>query len=177
MRKCFVPSYYYRDQHQKLQRLYQGTKSFEDYHKEMEMTMIKANLVEDRETTMTRFLNGLNRKIADIVELQHYVELEDMVNMAMKVERWFKMRTTIRAAIVSINTWSSKWSKQDGKPRTKPSFDVKDLAKVKMGMAGWGFGEEILGNKEKQDSKDKYPTRPPSNNVEDNLDNGIEFFY
>ncbi|WOK94284.1 hypothetical protein Cni_G02986 [Canna indica] len=79
MRKHFVPSYYYRDQHQKLQRLYQGTKSVEDYHKEMEMTMIKANIVEDRETTMARFFYGLNREIADVVELQHYVELEDMV--------------------------------------------------------------------------------------------------
>ena len=36
---------------------------------------------------MARFLNGLNRDIANIVELQHYVELEDMVHMAMKVER------------------------------------------------------------------------------------------
>ena len=32
-------------------------------------------------------LNGLNRDIANVVELQHYVELEDMVHMATKVER------------------------------------------------------------------------------------------
>jgi hypothetical protein len=36
---------------------------------------------------MARFLNGLNRDIANVVELQHYVELEDMVHMATKVER------------------------------------------------------------------------------------------
>ena len=35
---------------------------------------------------MARFLNGLNRDIANVVELQHYVELEDMVHMAIKVE-------------------------------------------------------------------------------------------
>jgi hypothetical protein len=35
---------------------------------------------------MVRFLNGLNRDIANVVELQHYVVLEDMVHMAMKVE-------------------------------------------------------------------------------------------
>jgi hypothetical protein len=36
---------------------------------------------------MARFLNGLNWDIANVVELQHYVELEDMVHMATKVER------------------------------------------------------------------------------------------
>lgn len=40
---------------------------------------------EDREATMARFLVGLNRDIANVVELQHYVELEDMVHMAIKV--------------------------------------------------------------------------------------------
>jgi hypothetical protein len=49
--------------------------------------MIRANVVKDREATLTRFLNGLNRDIANVVELQHYVELEDMVHMATKVER------------------------------------------------------------------------------------------
>ena len=57
--------------------------SVNDYHKEMEIAMIRANLEEDREATMTRFLNGLNWDIANVVELQHYVELEDMVHMAI----------------------------------------------------------------------------------------------
>jgi hypothetical protein len=47
---------------------------------------------EDREATMARFLNELNRDIANVVELQHYMELEDMVHMAMEVERQIKTR-------------------------------------------------------------------------------------
>jgi hypothetical protein len=43
--------------------------------------MIRANVIEDMEATMPRFLNGLNRNIATVVELQHYVELVDMVHM------------------------------------------------------------------------------------------------
>ena len=58
----------------------------DDYHKEMEISMIRANLEEDRKATMARFLNGLNQDIANVVELQHFVELEDMVHMAIKVE-------------------------------------------------------------------------------------------
>lgn len=79
MRKRFVPSHYYRGLYQKLQSLTQGTRSVEDYYKEMEIAMIRADVEEDREATMARFLNGLNQEIANIVELQHYVEIEEMV--------------------------------------------------------------------------------------------------
>jgi hypothetical protein len=58
--------------------------------------MIQANMIEDRESTMARFLNGLNRDIANDVELQQCVELEDMVHMAMKVERQIKRRGSTR---------------------------------------------------------------------------------
>ena len=50
--------------------------------------MIQANVEEDREATMVRFLNGLNRDIANVVEL------EDMVHMAVKVERHLKRKGT-----------------------------------------------------------------------------------
>ncbi|KAJ9672490.1 hypothetical protein PVL29_025915 [Vitis rotundifolia] len=79
MRRRFVPSHYYRDLYQKLQSLTQGYRSVDDYHKEMEIAMIQANVEENREATMARFLNELNRDIANVVELQHYVELEDLL--------------------------------------------------------------------------------------------------
>ena len=60
----------------------------------MEIAMIWANIEEDREATMERFLNGLNRDIANVVELQHYVELEDMVHLAIQVERQLKRKKT-----------------------------------------------------------------------------------
>ena len=53
----------------------------------MEMAMIKATIEEDREATMARFLAGLNCDVEDIVELQHYVELENLVHLTMKVEK------------------------------------------------------------------------------------------
>ncbi|KAH9704900.1 hypothetical protein KPL70_011651 [Citrus sinensis] len=61
----------------------QGSKSVENYHKEMEISMIRAN-VEDREATMARFLTELIKKIANLAKQQYYMELEDMVHMAMK---------------------------------------------------------------------------------------------
>jgi hypothetical protein len=68
-----------------LQSLSQGSKSIDEYFKEMKITMIRVNVSEERKATMARFLNGLNNDIANVVELQHYLEMEDMVHMAMKV--------------------------------------------------------------------------------------------
>ena len=65
-----MPNHYYRDLYLKLQGLNQGYKIVDEYHKEMEIAMIRANVVEDREATMARFLNGLNRDIANVVELE-----------------------------------------------------------------------------------------------------------
>ena len=90
MRRRFIPSHYYRELHQRLQTLTQGSMSVEEYHKEMEILIIKANVEEDREATMVRFLNGLNKNIADRVDLHHYIEIEDLVNLAMKVEKQLK---------------------------------------------------------------------------------------
>uniref|UniRef100_A0A2N9GT25 CCHC-type domain-containing protein n=1 Tax=Fagus sylvatica TaxID=28930 RepID=A0A2N9GT25_FAGSY len=73
-----------------------GSRSVEDYHKEMEVAMIRAN---------------------------HYVEIEDMVHMAMKVERQLKRKGTARYTSVSSTTWKSKWDRNDpaeAKRKTEP---------------------------------------------------------
>ena len=115
MRRRFFPSHYYKDLYQNLQSLTQGSKSIEDYHKEMEITIIKANVEEDRETTMARFLNCLNCEIANVVKLQHYVELEDMVHMAMKVERQLKRKNSLKQSqhSSSSSSWKTIWKKHD----------------------------------------------------------------
>ena len=80
----------------------------EDYHKEMEIAVIWANIKEDREATMARFLAGLNRDIANAAELHHYVEIEEMVNMAMEIERKLKSRGSKAYNSSLSSSWSSK---------------------------------------------------------------------
>ena len=132
MRRRFIPGHNHRDLFQRLQSLTQGSKSVEDYHKEMEVAMIRANVEEDREATMARFLNGLNRNIANVVELQHYVELEDMVHMAMKVERQLKKKGPAKYSSVSSPTWKSKWGSNEthdkaiSKSKTETSKSKED---------------------------------------------------
>jgi hypothetical protein len=69
--------------------------------------MIRTNVVEDREAIMARFLNGLNQDITNVVKLQHYIELEDMVHVAMKVERQLKRKGHV---LLTFNSgYSSSW--------------------------------------------------------------------
>ncbi|GKV53063.1 hypothetical protein SLEP1_g59611 [Rubroshorea leprosula] len=112
----------------------QGSRSVEDYHKEMEIAMVRANVEEDREETMAWFLHGVNRDIANVVELQHYVELEDMVHMAMKVERQFKRKgATTRTGqnSSSSSSWKLNWSKKEEnsvfKPKTAASKEDGEI--------------------------------------------------
>ncbi|KAL1212289.1 hypothetical protein V5N11_026983 [Cardamine amara subsp. amara] len=44
MRKKFVSSYYYRELHNQLRRLVQGSKTVENYYQELEALMIKADV-------------------------------------------------------------------------------------------------------------------------------------
>lgn len=69
IRKRFVPSHYYRGLYKKLQSFTQVSKSVEEYRKEIEMLMIPANIDEDKEATMVRFLNRLNQDIANVTKL------------------------------------------------------------------------------------------------------------
>jgi hypothetical protein len=96
MKKRYVPKHYYRKLFNRLQMITQGNKSVEEYHKELEMAMIRANVNEDEEVIVSRFLNGLNRDIANVMELQSYVDLKELVHLAIKVEGQLKRKGNTR---------------------------------------------------------------------------------
>ena len=71
----------------KLQELRQEMTIVDEYYKEMEVSMIRANVLESQDQTMASFLNGLNNPIKKIVEFQPYDSLVALVHQATKVER------------------------------------------------------------------------------------------
>ena len=124
MRKRFVSTYYYRKLYNKLQNLRQGNHSVEEYYKEMKVAMARANIEEDRKATMARFLEGLNQEIQNMVELQHYVELEDMVHMAIKIGNQVKRRGSSNTC--SAHSPSSfTWKKEEKPPNAMPKIEQK----------------------------------------------------
>ena len=78
---------------------------------------------------MARFLAGLNREVQNVVELQHYVELEDMVHMAIKIKNQAKRSgssNTRSTLSPSSSTWkSNQWKKEEKQPNTKPKTEQK----------------------------------------------------
>ncbi|RDX94082.1 hypothetical protein CR513_23572, partial [Mucuna pruriens] len=123
MRRRFVPSYYHRDFHRKLQSLTQGSMSVEDYYKEMEIAMIRANIEKDHEATMARFIGGLKKEIVDVVELQHYMDIEELLHKAIQVERQLKSKSSSRFTSSSNSSWRSNW--RNNKVVANPKEDVK----------------------------------------------------
>lgn len=68
MRARFVPEHHRHDLFDKLQNLKQGNLSIHEYYKEMEKEMIRANVFEDQEQSIARFMFSLHRNIQCIVE-------------------------------------------------------------------------------------------------------------
>ncbi|XP_068657917.1 uncharacterized protein [Aristolochia californica] len=119
MRRRYVPSHYYGDLYLKLQGLYQGNRSVNDYYKEMGMAIIRANVKEDRDVTMARFFNCLNQEIANTIEIHRYVDFEDLVHMAIKVERQLKGGgTQPRPENSSAAPWRSNYPLKEENPST-----------------------------------------------------------
>jgi hypothetical protein len=114
MKKRYVSKHYYRELFNCLQMITQDNKSVEEYQKELEVAMIRVNVNEDEEVTMSRFLNGLNRDIANVVELQSHVELEELVHLAIKVEGQLKRKGSTRsgAYLGSSSGWKLNYRRE-----------------------------------------------------------------
>lgn len=77
----------------------------EDYFKEMQIVMIKANVEEDWEATMARFIAGLKKEIVGVVKLQHCVEMDDLLHKTIQLERQMKSKGPSEFASSSNSTW------------------------------------------------------------------------
>nr|XP_033517225.1 uncharacterized protein LOC117281471 [Nicotiana tomentosiformis] len=119
MRKRFIPSHFQKELQQRLQTLKQGSMSVDEYFKAMDMAMIQANCMEEEEATMARFLNGLNKKIIDVVELQQYITIDELVDLSVKVENQNKRKQT--------SSWKGRSNTISKKPR--PNQEMKSSSR------------------------------------------------
>ena len=70
----------------KLQKLQKKNMSVEEYRQKMELYMMRAGIRDGEETNISRFLSGLNLNIRDKVKLLPYQDLNDLVQICIKVE-------------------------------------------------------------------------------------------
>ena len=90
MHQQYDPAHHKRDLLHQLQSLTQGSKTVDEYYNEMDQAMMRSNILEDEENTLSRFINGLNQNIAHLVELHNYNNIEELLQMALKLERQLK---------------------------------------------------------------------------------------
>ena len=53
----------------------------------MELLLLRAGLREEERTSIARFLSGLNMEVRDKVELFPYRDLDDLVQLCIRVEQ------------------------------------------------------------------------------------------
>ncbi|KAL5162166.1 hypothetical protein HKD37_07G019325 [Glycine soja] len=74
----------------KLQRLRQGSMSVEEYRQQMELLLLRA-------TSIARFLSGLNMEVRDKVELFPYRNLDELVQLCIRVEQQLKRKPSSKS--------------------------------------------------------------------------------
>lgn len=69
--------------------------------------MIQVNVMEVKETTMARSFYELNSGIVNVVELQYYIKLEDMIHVAINLERQIKIRNSSQPQFNPVSSFST----------------------------------------------------------------------
>nr|KYP31118.1 hypothetical protein KK1_048944 [Cajanus cajan] len=115
----------------KLQRLQQKDMTVEQYRQQMELYMIRAYIREEEATIVARFLSGLNLEIRDQVELLPYRDLNDLVQLCVRVEQQILRKSSKRESSHSRSL--KKDYMEEEKPFEKKiiSEPSKELAKKK----------------------------------------------
>ncbi|RDY09720.1 hypothetical protein CR513_05870, partial [Mucuna pruriens] len=83
-------------------------KSVEGSYKVIEMDLMRTKIRESEEATIARFLHSLNREVQDVVDLQQYATLGELVHQATKVEMQIKRRSAPREPYLRSNGWKGK---------------------------------------------------------------------
>jgi len=111
----FVPPHYRNELLLKLQRLHQGSRTVDEYFKDLETTLTKINMHDSEESKIVRFVSSLRREIQDIVELYEYCSLEKLFYLVIKVKSQILKKTTLK------NTHNDDLYKSSWKDKNKVS--------------------------------------------------------
>ncbi|KAJ4705043.1 Retrovirus-related Pol polyprotein from transposon 17.6 [Melia azedarach] len=78
---------------------------------------------------MARFIAGLNKEIANVVDLQHYMEMEELLDKVIKVEKKIKSKW-FKSSLASSSSWKFNWKHNKATLKTKEEAKKKDLDTV-----------------------------------------------
>ncbi|XP_031401155.1 uncharacterized protein LOC116211083 [Punica granatum] len=90
LKKKFLLTNYVQDIFCRIYDFKQDELTAEEYIAEFEQLLMKGDVVEPEEQTIARYLSGLRFEIRNIVQLQPYWTFEDVVKLAVRVEKQLK---------------------------------------------------------------------------------------
>ena len=108
MRQRFVPVHYSHELHLRLKHLVQGHRSVGEYFQEMEMCLLHTGITKDEESTMARFLVGLNKPITDKVDMTNYNTMDELLHFAKRAE-WQLAESYKNRALFLVPNSSTPW--------------------------------------------------------------------
>ena len=92
--------------------------------------MMRASIREEEDTTIARFLSGLSLKIRDRVEFLPYQELNDLVQLCIKVEQQNLHKTSSQRVGSYSNSYPKKeFKRESSTSREEPKETTKPLVK------------------------------------------------
>ena len=71
--------------------------SVEEYRQQMKLLLLRVGLMEEERTSIARFISGLNMEVRDKVELLPYRDLNDLVQLCIRVEQQLKRKPTSKS--------------------------------------------------------------------------------
>jgi len=81
----------------KLQRLSHGSMSVEEYKQQMELLLLRAGLREEERTRIAWYLSGVNMEVRDKVELLPYRDLDELVQLCIRLEQQLKINPSSKS--------------------------------------------------------------------------------
>ncbi|XP_074288791.1 uncharacterized protein LOC141613947 [Silene latifolia] len=126
LRKRYVPRSYKIDLYRKVAELSQGSLLITNYIAEFERLALVSDLEELEEQKMARFFRGLNKNIANTVELQNYDSYDRLCQLCLKVESQSKLNRSS----TSFTPKSSGWTKPEGVMAGGPMSTVVTAATI-----------------------------------------------
>ena len=68
-----------------------------EYRQQMELLLLRARFREDERTSIARFLSGLNMEVRDKVELLPYRDLDELVQLCIRVKQQLKRKSSSKS--------------------------------------------------------------------------------
>ena len=90
LKRKYLPIDYKQEIYHKLHNLKQKELSVDEYMTAFDHLMMQGELVELEEQSIARYIGGLKCDIANMLQLQRYLSINDVCKLALKIEKQLK---------------------------------------------------------------------------------------